>query len=70
VTAFREPLPQPILDRLHQPETLVGQRGVELNEGGPRADFSPRRIGGVDAADADQRKRTFDALEGLAQHPG
>jgi hypothetical protein len=46
---------------------VKNQRAVELDQGGSRPDLGERGCSGINAADADQRKRAFDPDVGLRQ---
>ncbi len=61
---------QIVLDVVDQAETLVDQRRIKLDQAGAGADLGQRGAAGVDAADADQRKRAFGTHIGLRHHPG
>ena len=56
------------LDAVDEPEPLVDQRRIKLDQAGAGADFRQRGAAGIDAADADQRKRAFGAHIGFRDH--
>ena len=58
-----------LLMSLDQAEALVDQRRIKLDQAGAGADLGQRGAAGVDAADADQRKRALGAHIGLRHHP-
>src|SRR6185312_9559422 len=63
-----EPLAQAGLDFIHEPEAVIDEASIELDEARAGRDLRPRRFRAVDATDTDQRNFAADALISVFQH--